>query len=39
MARSKAADASGVTTKIELAPDMWDPSMMEDGAGAAWGLF
>lgn len=39
MARAKAAEAAAVPAKIELAPDMWDPSMMEEGAGAAWGLF
>lgn len=39
MTRAKAAEAAGVPAKVELAPDMWDPSMMEAGAGAAWGLF
>jgi metal-sulfur cluster biosynthetic enzyme len=38
MTRSKAAEASGKTIVIELGMDMWDPSMMEDGAGAAWGF-
>ncbi len=38
MARAKAEQAAGVPTKIELAPEMWDPSMMEEGAAAAWGF-
>ncbi len=29
----------GVPTTIELGAEMWDPSMMEEGAGADWGLF
>src|SRR5215475_10327056 len=28
-----------VPTTIELGPELWDPSMMEEGAGADWGLF
>ena len=39
MTRAKAAEASGLPATVELTPDMWDPSMMEEGAGAAWGLF
>jgi hypothetical protein len=39
MARAKAQEASGLPTQIDLAPDMWDPSMMEEGAAAAWGFF
>lgn len=31
--------ALGVPTTIELSMEMWDPSMMEEGAGAEWGLF
>ncbi|OGO14119.1 MAG: hypothetical protein A2Z66_04115 [Chloroflexi bacterium RBG_13_66_10] len=38
MARAKAETAAGVPTKIELAPEMWDPSMMEEGSAAAWGF-
>ena len=26
-------------TTIEMTPDLWDPSFMEEGAGADWGLF
>ncbi len=28
---------SGVT--VELGSELWDPSMMEEGAGGDWGLF
>ena len=38
-ARVKAEEATGSSTTIEMAMDAWDPSMMEDGAGAEWGLF
>ncbi len=38
MTRAKAEGAAGVPAKIELAPEMWDPSMMEEGAAAAWGF-
>lgn len=39
MTRAKAEQASGVATQVELGPEMWDPSMMEDGAASAWGFF
>ncbi len=39
MTRAKAAEAAGVPAVIDLSPEMWDPSMMEEGAGAAWGLY
>jgi metal-sulfur cluster biosynthetic enzyme len=39
MTRSKAEEASGSPTKIEIGPQVWEPSMMEGGAGAAWGLY
>lgn len=39
MTRSKAEEAAEIPTKIEIGMEMWDPSMMEDGAGAAWGLY
>ncbi|NPV68528.1 MAG: metal-sulfur cluster assembly factor [Anaerolineae bacterium] len=29
----------GVRTTIEMGREMWDPSFMEDGAIANWGLF
>jgi metal-sulfur cluster biosynthetic enzyme len=38
MARAKAAEASGLPVAIDLGMEMWDPSMMEEGAGAAWGF-
>jgi len=39
MARKKAAEATGKTANVEIGMEMWDPSMMEEGAGAEWGLF
>ncbi|MGD8814337.1 MAG: iron-sulfur cluster assembly protein [Anaerolineales bacterium] len=39
MTRSKAAEASGLETSIEMGMEMWSPSMMEDSATASWGLF
>jgi metal-sulfur cluster biosynthetic enzyme len=37
--RAKAEQASGRETTIEVGFDPWDPSMMEEGVGAEWGLF
>ena len=37
--RKKVEDMSGTPAKIEMGLEMWDPSMMEEGAGADWGLF
>jgi metal-sulfur cluster biosynthetic enzyme len=37
--RHKVEEASSKPTKIEMGMEMWDPSMMEEGAGADWGLF
>lgn len=39
MTRARAEQAGGTATTIELAFDPWDPSMMEEGVGAEWGLF
>ena len=39
MARSKAAEASGLETTIELSLEMWTTDMMEESTGASWGLF
>jgi metal-sulfur cluster biosynthetic enzyme len=39
MTRRKAEELSSAPTTIEMGMDMWDPSMMEEGAGAEWGLF
>lgn len=38
MTRTKASEAAGKPAVIELGMEMWDPSMMEEGAGAAWGF-
>ena len=37
--RQKAEKAVERPTTIDLGIQMWDPSMMEEGAGAEWGLF
>src|SRR5262249_8896759 len=37
--RKKISSASGAPATIEMSPEMWEPSMMEEGAGADWGLF
>lgn len=37
--RRTAQDYLGVPTTIEMGMEMWDPSMMEDGAAGEWGLF
>ncbi len=39
MTRAKAEQAGGLTARVELSPEPWDPSMMEEGVGADWGLF
>ena len=39
MARKKAEEALNRPTTIELGMQMWDPTMMEEGAGADWGMF
>ncbi len=39
MARQKSEAALGCPTKMALGMQAWEPSMMEDGAGAAWGFF
>jgi len=38
-ARKKAEEISGLPTEISYGSDIWDPSMMEDGANLNWGLF
>lgn len=38
-ARRTVEHTLGLPTTIELGREMWDPSMMEEGAGADWGLF
>jgi metal-sulfur cluster biosynthetic enzyme len=39
MTRQKAESALERPTYIEMGHEMWEPSMMEEGAGADWGLF
>jgi metal-sulfur cluster biosynthetic enzyme len=38
-ARSKAESVLNRATTIEFLTDPWDPSFMEEGVGADWGLF
>ena len=37
--RQKVTAATGGPATVEMGLEMWDPSMMEEGAGAEWGLF
>ena len=37
--RRTAGEASGLPATIEMGIEMWDPSLMEEGAAADWGLF
>jgi metal-sulfur cluster biosynthetic enzyme len=37
--RIKAAQASGGEATVEMGTELWDPSLMEEGAGGDWGLF
>ena len=39
MTRQKVEGALVRPTSIEVGMEMWDPTMMEEGAGAEWGLF
>ena len=39
MTRKKAEDVIERPTTIEMGMEIWDPTMMEEGAGADWGLF
>jgi metal-sulfur cluster biosynthetic enzyme len=39
MARQKGESALTRPTTIEVGMEMWDPTMMEEGAGGDWGLF
>ncbi len=39
VARMKAENALKRPTTIEFGPEMWDPTMMEEGAGSEWGFF
>jgi metal-sulfur cluster biosynthetic enzyme len=37
--RRTAQEYAGVPTTIEMGMQMWDPTMMEEGAADDWGLF
>lgn len=37
--RKKVADVVGIPSAIEMGTELWEPSMMEEGAGGDWGLF
>ena len=37
--RRTTQDFLGVPATIEMGMEMWDPSMMEEGAASDWGLF
>jgi len=39
MSRKNAESALLRPTTIEMSMEPWDPSMMEEGAGAEWGFF
>jgi len=39
MTRAKAEKLLQLPTTIELGMEMWDFSMMEEGAGADWGMY
>ena len=38
-ARSKAESVIGRPTTIEMGMEYWDPTYMEEGVGADWGLY
>ena len=37
--RTTAGQVSSEDIEVELGTELWDPSMMEEGAGGDWGLF
>lgn len=39
MTRAKAEESSSMPTTIEVGAAVWETSMMEGGADAAWGLY
>jgi metal-sulfur cluster biosynthetic enzyme len=39
MSRQKVEQSLKLPTTVEVGMQMWDPTMMEEGAGAEWGLF
>jgi hypothetical protein len=39
MTKKKAQEAVDRPLLLEMGAELWDPSMMEEGAGGDWGLF
>lgn len=39
MSRKKVEESLNLETSIEIGMQMWEPTMMEEGVGADWGLF
>jgi metal-sulfur cluster biosynthetic enzyme len=39
MTRKKAEEALEMPATVQMGTEMWDPTMMEEGAGGDWGLF
>jgi metal-sulfur cluster biosynthetic enzyme len=37
--RQTAKSAVDMVVQVEIGTELWDPSMMEEGAGGDWGLF
>ena len=37
--RVVAHNTTGDSVEVEIGTELWDPSMMEEGAGGDWGLF
>ena len=37
--RHTATHSMGYPVTVEIGTELWDPSMMEEGAGGDWGLF
>ncbi len=37
--RKKSYEATNKNTTVEVGMEMWNPEMMEEGAGGDWGLF
>lgn len=37
--RHTGKNAMGHEVEVEIGTELWDPSMMEEGAGGDWGLF
>jgi len=37
--RQAVVDVAGEKVSVDMGTELWDPSMMEEGAGGDWGLF